>query len=166
MTSDPTNPQLPEQIDKISDDVVRTWYASKRVVGYSLSRITPAAMETWSATTVQILETWPVDQPYLAMYDLSSRRVALPYLLETNYQIFSIGIIATANEKLWKMISQRPNFTVRVAVVFNAASSGNLGHIFAKTQQVSRNPKIQFNSFMDTESALAWLLGSASPKTE
>src|SRR5450432_4019882 len=157
MTSDPTNLPLPEQIDKISDAFTRTWYSNKHIVGYSFSRITPADLKTWSSTIIQTLEDWPIDQPYLALHDLSSRGVALPYLLGTNYQIFSIGVIETANETIRKMISQRPNFTARIAIFFNSAFSGNMGQVFAKTQRMPQDQKIQFNSFIDPESALAWL---------
>ena len=157
MATNPTNPLLPQQSDTISDVFVRTWYLDNRVVGYVFSRITAADLETWSATIVQTLQAWPVTQPYLALYDLSSRGVALPYIVGTRHEVFSLGINDIAEETIREIIDQRPNFTARIAVIFNSAYSGNLGQVFARTRQASQNPRIQFNSFMDSKSALAWL---------
>jgi len=164
MSTNPINEIVPEQSETISDVFVRTWYANNRIVGYHFSKMTAADLETWSTTIVQTLEAWPVDQPYLALYDLSSRGVAMPYIVGTHHEVFSIGIKESANQAIQNIIKQRPNFTARIAVIFNSAYSGNLGQVFAKTRQASMNPRIQFNSFMDSKSALTWLLDPISPK--
>jgi len=152
-------PWPPEQVETMGPGLVCEWYCDRRIIVYRLTSIVRETLNAWVDTVAQRLQTWPKDRPYLALHDISSRRVGLSYLALVNYQVFNLGVTASGWEKVEPILAQRPNFSARVALLFGLTHSGHLGQVL--TQRSSANTRvcdITFQSFFDREQALNWLL--------
>ena len=149
----------PEQVETVASGLVCEWYFDRRVVVYRITAIVRETLTAWVDTVAQRLQTWPEDRPYLALHDISSRRVGLSYLALVNYHIANLGVTETGWEKIEPILARRANFSARVAVLFGLTHSGHLGQVL--TQRGSANTKvvdIVFQSFFDRQQALNWLL--------
>jgi hypothetical protein len=127
-----------------------------RVLAFQVTALNRATIERWSEFVVTTLRQWPEDRPYLALHDLSARKVALSYATIVKQNILKLGLTDAGQQQINQIIDARPTFVARVALVFNTEFSGHLGQ-FMIAQKAGGNPAVQYKTFFEVTDAMAWL---------
>lgn len=129
-----------------------------RILEYRLEDISAVSLKHWGAVALQTLQSWPKDQPYLALHDVSATRVGLKYIVMVKYEANNIVITQDAWQHAKPMLMQWAGFKGRVALLFNTSQSGNLAALTTMRRAgVSDGLNIQYRNFFNREKALAWL---------
>jgi hypothetical protein len=65
----------------ISKDVHCEWFYNKRIVVVTIRSSAREAVDTYCKLVEKIIDEWPSDRPYLAIYDFSDQHVSMtPYV--------------------------------------------------------------------------------------
>ncbi len=142
-------------MEEIATGVTREWLNEGRVVSYTVSAVSVASINAWSATAIDTLEHWPEDHPYLALHDVSQPGMGLLFLAAVGNDIFNIGVVPSAQQRVQEIVESRPDWQLALAIVVSASLSGRMTKLlFQQTQPGSR---IQVKAFFHRSAALKWL---------
>jgi hypothetical protein len=101
-------------------------------------------LDAWVEIVARIQSTWPKDRVYLALYDLSVERVALPYLTLVGDDFFGLGRPVPAG------------VYGRIALVFSLNTSGHLGLDFVARLEYAQTG-FEGRVFVERDAAMRWL---------
>jgi hypothetical protein len=146
---------LPERVSTIDDALELEWYAGDTIIAYVLAKMSPEILQNWSKAALNVLNNWPTDKPYLALYDLSHSGIIIDYLNLVQRKMCSLGITEEGEKRALASVAQRENSTVRVALYASLRHSGYVAGLFAAID--ARKKVIQYDVFYDREAALNWL---------
>lgn len=144
-------------MDQIAPGIKREWFNDGKIVAYTVSAISTNSIIAWKDTVLTSLEQWPAENRYyLAMHDLSSHGVSMPFLVLTGFEIFSVVLIKTGRVNLERIMANRPDLRIRLALVLSDAMSGKI------TMSRGRDPnayseRIETKIFLARDAALEWL---------
>ncbi len=148
----------PERVTTIDDTLELEWYAGDTIVTYVLSDMSLEVLQSWSDTTLSILDEWPSDRPYLALYDLSRSGIILGFYSLARNRMCSLGITDAGEAQALERIAQRQNPNARVALYISMSYSGHLGGFLAEADaRKTQSSQIEYEAFYSREAALNWL---------
>jgi hypothetical protein len=145
---------------QITEGVQQSWYNNHQIVAYKLTNVTPTSLNDWSDYVIAALEACSKDKPYLAIHDISQPGLGLLFSTAVRNDIFNIGIIPKANEKVQSIVKANPDWQLRLGLVLSASLSGRLARILF--QKNSPDSQVQFKAFFYRDPALEWLIESSN----
>jgi len=140
--------------------VQQCWHNNQQVVEYKLTSVTSTSLNDWSDYVIASLETWPKDKPYLVIHEISQPGLGLLFSTAVKNDIFNIGIVPKAHEKINTIIKTNPDWQLRLALIVSASLSGRLARILF--QKNNPQNQIQFKAFFYRDPALEWLIKSSN----
>ncbi|MBL8132291.1 MAG: hypothetical protein JNL42_10575 [Anaerolineae bacterium] len=127
-----------------------------RVIAYTVSSVSRAAINQWSSIAVQTLQDWPKDRPYLALHDISKPGIGLLYAASVDNDIFNVGIVPAARPRIQEeILKPNPGWSLALALVVSPSLSGRFARLLF--HDASQETSIQQKAYFDRSSALAWL---------
>ena len=145
---------------EIISGVQQSLHNDQQIVEYKLTAVTSTSLNDWSDYVVASLETWPKDKPYLVIHDISQSGLGLLFSTAVKNDIFNIGIVPKAHEKVQAIAKINPDWQLRLALVVSASLSGRLARILF--QKNSPQNQVQFKAFFYRDPALEWLVESSN----
>jgi len=142
-------------MEEIATGITREWLYEGRIVSYTANSVSVASVNAWSDTALETLETWPEDQPYLAMHDVSQPGIGLLFLTAVESDIFNIGVVPSARQRVQEIVDSRPDWQLALAIVVSASLSGRMTKLLF--QQAQPGSRIQVKAFFHRSAALKWL---------
>ncbi len=151
---------------KISPGISQDILDDGKIIAYTVTDLNIVSLNDWNDTILESLKNWSDDNSMLlTLYDLSSKGVAVPYLVLNEYQIYNVAVTPSGRAKVDALLESRSNLRVRVALVLSETVSGKLtlkrGH---KTQEMAL--RVQYKVFFKRDAALEWLRNQPAPPTE
>lgn len=150
------------QMIEITEGVQQSWHYQQQIVSYKLTSVTPSSLSEWSDYVVDALEASPKDQPYLAIHDISQSGLGLLFSTAVQNDIFNIGVLPTAKEKIESLIKANPDWQLRLALIVSASLSGRLARVLF--QKNDPQDQVQFKAFFYHEPAVEWLIESSNER--
>jgi hypothetical protein len=132
------------------------WLEDQRIAHYKLSSPLRTVIDQWAGLTVRTIEGWKLDQPYLAIYDLSSPGVGFIFSRQTNFVLGLLGVTHDGEQQVQQLLRQRPNFRSKVAVLLSQQHSGHVVSLLS-TRRLPNFPDRQILIFYELAKALQWL---------
>ena len=150
----------PERVVDINNALRVEWYAGDAIVAYVPLEMTQRVLRTWSNTALDILREWPLEKPYLALYDLSERGVIFRYSFFTTGNMFSLGLTEEGEAQVAEIVAPRENFTARIAMNTSLRHSGYVGGVQAKYNILKQAHKqtARYDIFYEKQAAFKWLM--------
>jgi hypothetical protein len=148
----------PKEHKEVKDDINIEKLENGKIVCYTIKAGQAKTFERWGKLVHDTLSAWPEDQPYLAIHDISEHRVALPYSVYVNFELFNIGASKDGIDLVLPIIENHPDFTARIAILTNTTHSGNVARAATKFKGQIRD-RIDYKLFFDRDKAITWLLG-------
>ena len=101
-------------MEEIFPGLTREWLFDDRVVSYTpyspkKPRCLPGANPPYDT-----FETWPREQPYLAIHDISQSGIGLFYCAAVKNDIFNIGVIPEAHKRVDDILEHDPDCRFRL----------------------------------------------------
>lgn len=152
------------EVERIYPGIERSLLEDGSIVSYSISSIGPGSLMPWRESILKTLKGWPDDRIYLALHDLSSKGVSVSFLCLSGREIFNIGITQMGQTQIDKLLAERPNLNIRLALVVSSQHSGQVTARMGMSHTRTTHPQIQVQLFFEREAALSWL-SEALPKT-
>ncbi|MCQ3932651.1 MAG: hypothetical protein DPW16_19550 [Chloroflexi bacterium] len=143
--------------------IEQNWLDDGRIVIYRLSSVMEKTWDEWGRMVMENLETWPDDQPYLAVHELNAKGVGLTYAHSNHYDVFKVAITPRNQQEFEEMLVSRPNLYVRLAIIVSRELSGQV--IFKKAIQLQNedpNARVIGKVFYDEDAGINWLRGFLS----
>lgn len=134
----------PERVEQVHPNILCELFNDGRLIVYKVSEMSREVLDAWSTIVDRVQATWPKDRGYLALYDLSVERVALPYLTLAGEHFFGLGRPVPAG------------IYGRIALVFSVNASGHLGVDFVSRLTYAQTG-FEGRVFVEREAALRWL---------
>lgn len=126
-----------------------------RSIIYTVESARAAAFSAWSDTTLEILEAWPKDKPYLAVHDISHPGLGLLYCTAVQDDIFNICVLPQARERIEAMFDAYPDWKIALAVVVSSSLSGRLARLLFREDLPEA--RVQTKAFFYRDPAMNWL---------
>ncbi len=128
--------------EQIGPGVTRQWLRGHRIIALTLTSVAHETIDIWATTAAEAVNTWPRDQVYLSMHDVSSEQLSLtPYI----------------RSRVLELVRNRPEAAGRTAVVINKGVSEMIMRLFLnQLLHVIRGRPLRL--FTRREEAIAWLL--------
>lgn len=145
-----------------NQDIQLELIADRKIVAYTLTSAKLATLAAWSELAVQQLKDWPLDQPYLALHDLSYPGAGLVYLAAVEYDVFNIGVTPVRRKEVDALIDQHPNRLLALAVVISASLTGGIMQL-KLLRPDPHNQRIRAKAFFDRAAAIEWLTQLRQP---
>lgn len=165
MSIDPKKTYIPDRTDKPFPGLVVDWYNHDEVIVYKLTTVTEAVVQKWAALVMAILKTWPKNQPYLAVHDLSQSGVSLQYAAIVNFDMMNIGVTLGGRAQVERFFDNHRGWSARVAVNFNLSLSGQTNRTLMA--YLSENhPAVQYKAFYNRSKCLRWLTTGITDTSE
>jgi hypothetical protein len=67
----PWDKRSSQSVEQIYPGVTRIWLHKGQIVCYALSTVARVAVDAWMKSTEELIRAWPLEQPYLAIHDIS-----------------------------------------------------------------------------------------------
>lgn len=145
---------------EIISGVQQNWHNNNQIVEYKLTAVTSTSLNDWSDYVVASLETWSKDKPYLVIHDISQSGLGLLFSSAVGNDIFNVGILPSAHEKIQSIAKANPDWQLRLGLVVSASLSGRLARVLF--QKNNPQNQIQFKAFFYRDPALEWLIESSN----
>lgn len=147
----------------INDAITREWLSEKRVLRYTIKRMSITDMFDWSHDIDHVLQRWQADQPYLAIYDLLHPGVSVPFLVLADRNIFNLDPSPLGRYRVAKWLDRHPLIDIRIALLLSPNASGELTRRYARYVNTSRS---QYHVFSSQTPAMEWLLSENASSEE
>jgi hypothetical protein len=135
--------QTVESMVEVAPGVLVNWLCDHQIVIMCLCDLSRSSVDAYIETSLQIIDTWPRDKPYLALKVLQPNHIMSRYLRyrtnEIGHRILECG--------LWG----------RSAIVCPDDESADLIDMAIRTDEIEV-PHMQRKIFSDQDQALDWLL--------
>ncbi len=157
------NINTPDAVDEISQHIHRCWYASRQIVVYEIFDISRSIIHDWSQLALSTIQSWEVDQPYLALHDISHRGVAMKYS-GLHLNIINPAITDEGRAQLSAILKEKGDLQGCIAPLVSIHFSGYFTRVL--TDKALRNQPAKnflYKIFTEKESALSWLAMAISP---
>jgi hypothetical protein len=142
---------------KINNDVFEEKLDGGKIITYTIEGVNISTLGSWNEAVVAALEaTSPDATHFLALYDLSNKGVAMPFLVLNNYRIYNVGVTPMGQRRVSRVLSNRPNLKVRLALLVSLAMSGRIAINKGESLDFGDNPVVS-RVFFEREAALEWL---------
>ncbi|MCU0481538.1 MAG: hypothetical protein MUE54_10050 [Anaerolineae bacterium] len=140
-------------MEKITTGIVRSWLYDHQVALYRVENVlSVGTMVDWGKAINNSLASWQEDADYIAIHDISSSGMSLPYLVLTGYE-FNPWLMKGNALFFDKWLKSHPAQKAYLAVVVSSTMSGNISMKRAKTSSGAVESEI----FDNIEVALAWV---------
>ncbi len=136
----------PERVEQVHPNILCELFNDGSLIVYKVSAMSREILEAWAEIVARVQASWPKDRVYLALYDLSVERVALPYLTLAGEHFFGLGQPVPAG------------VYGRIALVFSLNASGHLGYDFVSRLTLAQTG-FEGRVFVEREAAMRWLSG-------
>lgn len=143
--------------------ISREWVLDNRVVVYTLHSPQMATLAAWSEAALATLESWPKDQPYLAVHNISQAGLGLLYCTAVEQDIFNIGVLPQARKTVNALLAANPGWPVALGLVVSGSVTGHLAKILYR--QTAQETRIQSKAFLYQDMALNWVANCFQPQT-
>ena len=135
-------------------------YHNDQILSYTLTSATENTLSDLSHYVIDSLQALPKDKPYLVVHDISQAGIGLLFATAVQNEIFNIGILPSAQEKIQSLIDANPDWQIRLALIVSASLSGRLARVLFQSNDPA--DQMQFKAFFSKEPALSWLIESVS----
>jgi hypothetical protein len=130
-----------QSVEQLHPHVTRFWMDKGRIVCYTITSVSRAAIDVWADSSLALIMEWPADQPYLAIHDFSEATLT-PYV----------------RKRAEDIVSQIPkHFTGRSAVIMPRSFINQLIRLFVTVDLVNRNRVVDRQVFFRIEEASQWV---------
>jgi hypothetical protein len=148
---------------QVNSGIQAEFVADGKIIVYTLTSAKLATLTAWSELALRQLKAWPVDQPYLALHDLSYPGAGLVYLAAVEYDVFNIGVTPGRRKEVDALLEQSPNRLVGLAIVISASLTGGIMQL-KLLRPDPQHQRIRAKAFFDRAAAVEWLaqLGQSS----
>ena len=145
----------------IAPGIKQEWLHNGRINLYTITMLNELILCRWSESAVQAIDQWdPQRGPYLTIYDISAPHVAIPYLVQTRYNIHMAGVTEAGQYRVTRLMKERPGLQIRMALIVSDSSSGSV------TVRKSRDDApagTLSRVYFKREAAIDWLIDSLQP---
>jgi hypothetical protein len=150
-------------MEEIFPGLTREWLFNERVVSYTLYSPQKAALLAWSESVLTTLERWPREKPYLAIHDISQSGIGLFYCAAVKNDIFNIGVIPEARQRVDEILTNDPEWHLSLALVVSGSLSGQLSKLLFN--ESSKKQQFHSKAFFFSDMAQNWLVNSTPSST-
>lgn len=142
-------------MEEIANGITREWLHDRQVVSYQVNSVSVKAINAWSVLAIEALESWPKDSPYRAIHDISQPGIGLLFLTAVDSDLFNIGVVREARQRVQEIVESRPDWQLSLAIVVSASLSGRLTKLLY--QQGQPDSQLQVKAFFHRSAAVKWL---------
>jgi hypothetical protein len=135
--------QTVESMDEVAPGVLLEWLCDRQIVIMWLCDLSRSSVDAYIETSLEIIDTWPRDKPYLALKVLQPNQIMSRYL---RYRTNEIG------QRILKC-----GLEGRSAIVCPDDETADLIDMAVRTDEIEV-PHMQRKTFSDQDQALDWLL--------
>jgi hypothetical protein len=138
------NVEIPpsQAVETFKHGMTRIWLSDHRIAVYTIPDTRRETIDVWSATVIEMIEKWSPNQPYLVMYDFSSKNSALtPYVRH-----WSNILVERAGHLKGELVLILPNSLIAQVV-----------RILLDRQYNVKKPGIRRKIFFTRAEGIAWL---------
>ena len=145
----------------IAQGIKQEWLHSGRINAYTLTMLNELILCCWSESVVDAVSRWdPERGPYLTVYDISAPRVAIPYLVQTRYNIHMAGVTEAGQYHVTRLMKERPGLQICMALILSDSSSGGITARKARDNEAYNTVS---RVFFSRDAAIDWLAGFLQP---
>lgn len=131
-------------VDHLHPKVRREWLHNRHIVIYTVFDVSRTVVDVWAEAVIDLMEKWPPDRAYLAIYDVSNIPSLTPYARKRAEDIARVAANLAHIDGAYAVVLKR-NFLSMII------------RLFVLRDLPGQNPKFKRRVFFDRDEALAWL---------
>lgn len=137
-------------MDQIHKSVVREWLHDRQIVIYTVQDTARETVDAWADAILELMQRWPKNKPYLAIYDVSNVIALTPYARKRTEAIAKIAATLDLDG--------------HYAVVLKNNIFSLILKLFIQRDLSSQNHTFERQVFMSREQAIEWLVSIVDEK--